>query len=147
MQKNYDKTIDDDEFIKAFSKFESKNTSQSRYLLTQIEKELTSNEKIIDIKEIHVEHILPKSNEHWKFNEEIHADNLNKFGNLTLLGSEYNIQASNQVFSEKMLYKKSNVELTKDLLKYENWTADSINARQEELATLANSVWCKQKIS
>lgn len=134
--------IDDEDFMMRFKKFTSKNTKHIRYLLTSLETEISGTEKKIDKLNIHVEHIMPKSNDIWDYDSLMHEEYVNRFGNLTLLGPEYNIDASNNLFSDKLSqYKKSTVNLTKELLESSDWGKEQIEERQKRLAEIAIRIW------
>ncbi|MBR8645875.1 HNH endonuclease [[Brevibacterium] frigoritolerans] len=55
---------------------------------------------------------------------------VNRIGNLTLLGSELNITASNHPFLEKKKkYEQSIIMLTKEICQEDKWTFEEINIR------------------
>lgn len=137
------KIIDNKLFIEAFTSFSTKQTTQTRYLLSELERNLGTDEKTINEQYINIEHIMPLSNS-WGFEPKTHNDYVNRLGNLTLLGSEYNQSASDKQYVEKLsYYAKSDVNLTKKLLKYSDWGIESINNRQRELAEQAILIWRK----
>lgn len=138
--------IADEEFFQNFKIFEIKNPQIIRYLLKKIHNHSSDEIRILDDnKEVHIEHILPKTPRNKKLNllaRNDHERLINRFGNLTLLGQEFNLKAQNKAFNEKkMIYEQSEIPLTKDLLKYETWSTKEINQRQEELAQLALKIW------
>lgn len=134
--------IDDEDFKIRFSKFEIKVTKNIRYLLGEIERYISGTEKKIDESNIHVEHIMPKSNKKWNYDDFMHEEYVNRFGNLTLLGPEYNNDASNNLFLDKLeQYKKSEVNLTRQLLDKEDWGKEEIEDRQMWLAEQAVNIW------
>jgi hypothetical protein len=64
------------------------------------------------------------------------------FGNLTLLGSELNIGASNKPFAEKkQRYGQSNILLTKELRKKKKWDFEEIENRSKYLAGISKQIW------
>lgn len=71
-----------------------------------------------------------------------HDEYVNRWGNLTLFFSGYNIPASNKGFEEKKpYYSKSDVDLTKRLCDYEAWGPAQIEQRQRWLAGRAEKLW------
>jgi hypothetical protein len=66
---------------------------------------------------------------------------VNRIGNLTLLGSELNIGASNNPFAEKkQRYGKSNILLTQEICGYIKWTFEEIEQRSKYLAGIAKQI-------
>jgi len=92
---------------------------------------------------IHLEHIMPKKlNEDWKIDEELHKNYLNRIGNLTLLGQEYNRKIQNFNFSKKKeKYTESKIQITNDLVSYDKWDIEDIEKRQEDLYVKALEIW------
>lgn len=139
--------ISDEDFKAAFMKASVKNVgSKARYILKCLANhgscEIVVNDDNYDV---NVEHIMPKQckgNPDWDVSEEDHAKYQGYYGNLTLLGSEYNKKNSNKGFDvKKKIYAESKIELTRDLVKYSSWTPNDILKRQEELADMAIKVW------
>jgi len=120
-----------------------------RYTLQRIEEHVApSVEKKIKANSlVHIEHIMPqKLSNSWRNslgrNAEFHDEYINKYGNLTLLFWSLNIPASNNGFSvKKEFYKKSQVEITTQLLAQGMWGLEQIDERQRWLARLADEVW------
>lgn len=142
--------VSDEEFETAFNDFQSKNTKIVRYILSKIathqEKEIMINE---DSNLVHVEHILPKKSGEWIdklawIDEEDCSNYVNKLGNLTLLGSEFNRKISNKIFPEKKkTYAKSKINISRELIDFSEWNKDTILHRQSEFANLAKEIWKK----
>jgi len=148
----------DNEFYSSFQKRDFCRTPQTKYILENIENVLTNNtrEKLINTHtDVHVEHIMPRDIGRKSINEkEIvwqkelgsrfsdYSIYVNRIGNLTLLGSELNITASNNPFVEKKKkYKQSNIALTKELCQEEKWTFEEIKMRSAYLAGIAKKIW------
>ncbi len=121
LKKLYSLMVSDEEFINNFRIFNSKKNAVIRYLLRKINNFDINETKIVDdSNRVHVEHILPKKiNDEWiNFNDEDHETYLWRLGNLTLLGQEYNNRAKNKGFDKKKeIYKKSEIKMTRDLIK------------------------------
>ena len=64
-------------------------------------------------------------------------------GNLTLLGKRLNQSAKNLSFEVKKndYYSKSEIEMTKDLLKIEKWTPREVEQRAERLGKKIINIW------
>lgn len=67
---------------------------------------------------------------------------IDRLGNLTLLAKRLNEKIKNSKFPvKKPEYEKSDLELTKQLLKYVDWNSANINERQEWMAGFAKDIW------
>ncbi len=137
--------ISDDEFKSSFRMFTVKKKPVVRYLYRAINNYSNKETRIInDNSKIHIEHIMPQKLGNWNIIKEDHEEYLSKFGNQTLLGEEYNKNATNKEFSyKKDIYSKSQIKLTRDLSKLDKWDINSIKKRQEELADIAVEIWKK----
>ena len=64
-------------------------------------------------------------------------------GNLTILGERLNRNAQNKSFPDKsaQFYKKSEIALTKDLLKYSAWDETAIKKRGLDLVKALAKLW------
>lgn len=148
----------DTEFYLNFQSRDFTRSAQTKYILEMIENELTNNtkEKMISSRaDVHIEHIMPRvlvRNQStdiegsWKADLGSRASEysvyVNRIGNLTLLGSELNITASNSPFLEKKdKYGQSVIQLTKEICKKEKWTFNEIEKRSEYLARIAKKIW------
>lgn len=137
--------IDDDQFSQIFKKFKTKTKSLIRYILVKIANRYQNETNIaLDFNKVHIEHIMPENNSKWEVSEKDHTDYLWRLGNLTLLGANFNKRNSNKKLSEKKKgYSDSDINLTKKLLAYDDWGVKQIQLRQEELTTMALSIWTK----
>jgi len=138
--------IKDDEFYENFKIFEAKKSNVIRYLLRKINNYSNVETRLInDNNVIHIEHIIPKkprSFSDWGIDSDTHKEYLNRFGNLTLLGQEYNKSAVNKNFKDKKeVYMRSDIPMTKELTSYKTWTIKDIEKRQEKLAKKALKIW------
>jgi len=140
--------ISDEEFYESFKLFEVKRSNTIRYLLRKIHNHSNVETRIISDNDIvHIEHILPKkirSADDWEIDEHTHEEYLNRFGNVTLLGQEYNRNAVNKDFStKKEIYQQSEIPMTQALTDYKSWTIRDIDKRQKELANISVEIWKK----
>lgn len=103
--------LSDEKFHGNFQRFEVKKGNVIRYLLRKIHNYQNEETRIIeDSNIVHVEHIMPKKlrlADDWKVDADQHEMYVNRFGNLTLLGQEYNRSAVNKDFeSKKEIYQQ-----------------------------------------
>ncbi len=108
-------------------------------------------------KELHLEHIIPKTIDTKKSKREFgdwieylgensldkHKAYVNRIGNFTLLGQKLNIVASNNPFDDKLVeYKKSNISLTKDIASnYTTFFFSDVEERSETMGNEAIILW------
>ncbi|MYD60705.1 MAG: DUF262 domain-containing protein [Gemmatimonadetes bacterium] len=123
-------------------------TKAKRFLLGLAYHQQPDDIAIINERRYTVEHILPESATHlsgWSnFDQRVHADNIYRIGNLTLLGSADNKPgpAFNGSFSEKKdIYRNSIISLTQEISEIPDWSIEEIQKRQKQLAKLAARVW------
>ena len=133
--------ISNEAFKNHFWTLETKNKPIIRYILKEINNLNSTNETIIsDSIDVHIEHILPQTKGEWIIYD--HEDFVNKLGNLTLLGSEFNRKISNSLFdNKKKMYQKSEIKITQDLLTYSSWGPTEINLRQKRFTDHALTIW------
>lgn len=157
---------DNDEFEGKFALFNNKGSEErAKLILTKIEYYLQGNTGETDIRggaEVHLEHVIPQTIVGKKAIEEgggdwvkylgenkdevleLHKKNINKIGNLTILGQALNIKASNNPFhSKKNEYAKSVFLLNKeDLVKnYTDFKFPQVEQRGKSLAKIAVKIW------
>lgn len=115
----------------------------AKYLLLRLELSMSENSNIEKVYRgiISVEHILPQNpgeKSEWKkkFTDEEREKYTNKLGNLVLLSRRKNSSANNRSFKEKLkkYFTKgiTDFELTKEILKYDEWDKISIEKRQRD---------------
>lgn len=148
----------DNEFYLKFQNRDFSRNAQTKYILEMIENELTNNtkEKMISVRtDVHIEHIMPREivrkigkevDYSWQRELGSRASEylmyVNRIGNLTLLGSELNITASNFPFLEKKKkYEQSIIMLTKEVCQEDKWTFEEISIRSAYLAGIAKKIW------
>lgn len=153
-----ERTPKDNEFRQKFQLREFRQDNQTKYVLEQLEYGLTeTTEKIVaGRQEVHIEHIMPLSITTKKSRDQHggdwvsylgedasrHREYARKVGNLTLLGSELNVRASNNPFNaKKSIYEKSDVLLTRELVGYPTWNVCAIEERGRLLAERAINIW------
>ena len=105
-------------------------------------------EIVLEPAKVNVEHIMPVSlPDYWLdylgIEKETAEEHVELLGNLTLLGEEYNKEASNYSFERKKsgYYPKSKIHMTRELLDIARWDLKAIKQRQQELGELACKTW------
>lgn len=94
--------------------------------------------------DVTLEHVLPvNKGASWNaFDDETHASQLNRIGNLCLLAEDDNATLGNGSYAaKKAAYAKSRFLLTKDIAAESAWTVKEIDARSAKLASLAVKTW------
>lgn len=121
-----------------------RNKNLVRYILFEIDNQLTSSKKDYEDSNATIEHILPENpSEIW--DESFSLEDMDKYvyrlGNYILLESTLNKKIGNKSFEEKKSeYKKSNFKITSELV-FENWTKEEIKKLQQKYAKIASSIW------
>jgi Protein of unknown function DUF262/Protein of unknown function (DUF1524) len=131
----------DPEFLAAFKSFSIKQATQAHYLLRRIEayKNPPNQSGIATRKDATLEHIYAQKS---KAVLSSHADLINRFGNLTLIGSGPNSSMGNVTFAKKRArFAVSPFWITKQLAKYKTWDETAIAKRQGDLADIAVKIW------
>lgn len=146
--------VDDEIFKRNFASRNFNPTEpRTKYILWKLSK--PTGETLLNMKEIQTEHIMPQTlSDEWinylqtktsKSKEEImalHAENLNRIGNLTIIKGEWNISMSNRLFeAKKDDYCKSEFQITKELKNYDKWTFDEIENRTANLIEVGLDIW------
>lgn len=94
--------------------------------------------------DVTLEHVLPlNKGASWNsFDDETHASQVNRIGNLCLLAEDDNATLGNGSFgAKKLAYIKSKIMLTKEIAKETAWTIKEIDERSAKLASLAVKTW------
>jgi hypothetical protein len=138
----------------------------ARYIAFKLNESLTGNMGVLkfDPNLIHVEHIAPDAmTEDWKISlgilatdqDEIAAeydDLTEKLGNKTILEFGINVPLQNKPFGIKKKgilvgkkkikgYEDSSIQMTRDLLSFEFWSRELIEARTKWFAEMFNIIW------
>lgn len=131
--------ISNELFETSFKEYEPENTQIAKYILVKIEDYLTGEKSAtLDWDRLTLEHILARGLS-WEGNDDFKE----KLGNTTLLSDPRNKAVGNKPFSSKReeYRDETRITLTQDLVKYSDFTKDSIIERQTKLAALAKKVW------
>ena len=129
----------------------SNNKNLVRYILTQIENQLSSGEKGVTQEVVTIEHIMPQRlNKGWNISQTDHKNCVNMLGNLTILKGASNSSASNKAINEKIRhFKDSDLKMNGDLVdlinKKSDWGKDEIIERQNAFAEASDGIWSVDK--
>lgn len=141
---------DDRQFKAAFCEKElrttnSRNKKVVRYILFEIEKQLSGSAFDFESATYNLEHILPENpSSDWSYIEEPKQDRLiYRLGNMTPLESAGNRDAGNGGYSLKRpIYGQSDFRITQAIAEhYEIWDEHKIEARQKKMADVAAGIW------
>lgn len=130
------------------TKMKKYDSERTKLFLSAIERRIGGKEAG-DVGSATVEHILPQTlNDIWRRDlganaDEIRADYLHSFGNLTL--TKVNAELGNASYIEKRReYRNSCFRLNRDIAqKFEEWTAREIEERADFLADQAIKIWAR----
>ena len=135
-----------DFFIEKFMDIEYKNYPLVVYILSNVEKAKGgTDEQIVNLKKVNIEHILPKDPSEWKLTKKDIKDYVDNLGNLTLISERINGSMGNQALEEKLDWlKKSKLHINQELVKRvelnNKWGKKEIDDRQREIAEFAHDV-------
>lgn len=140
----------DSAFKQAFSVAQISRQNLARFYLTRLESALngTNVQELVpnpSTGHINLEHVLPQTlTDTWlkSWKQDAARGYQKRLGNLALLNSKENSKTGNNDFSLKSkAYEKSSIVLTKRIAEYSEWTQESIDARQRQMAELAVKAW------
>ncbi|MGE0824693.1 MAG: DUF262 domain-containing protein [Candidatus Binatia bacterium] len=136
---------------KVFRTIQSRNKRIVRYILFQLERQISGQEYDFESESYSVEHVLPENpTTDWEqFTDEAVENFTYRLGNLTLLAAATNRGVGNSDFADKRTaYRTSEFATTRKLAE-ENaeWNSDRIVARQNGMAKIATSIWRIDQLS
>ncbi|MBN2718303.1 MAG: DUF262 domain-containing protein [Deltaproteobacteria bacterium] len=141
----------DEQFQTAFAQKEfrtstSRNKKIVKYILFEIEKQLSGQDFDLESASYTLEHILPErpDEKFWAHIEESKQERLvYRIGNMTPLESKPNRDIGNSDYSKKCIaYGESVFQITRALAEhYDMWNEDKIEARQNRLSKIALGIW------
>lgn len=114
------------------------------WLMTQLANSKQSATKEVAMNEANLEHIYPINATTAEWPNKLDLDPyVWRIGNLTILGEKLNRDAANKSYTTKCkgYYSKSEIVITKDILKYKAWTPAELEKRSEVMAKLIISVF------
>jgi len=138
--------VSDEKFLQDFAFLSMPTKGQNkkivRYILCKLEADLSQLE--VNEDSFSIEHILPESpHDGWKQNfTDLEIEELvYRIGNLTPLEPHLNRQVGNELYGIKgKAYQQSVYQLTQNILA-EEWTPNTLNRRQRQLAQRAVQIW------
>jgi uncharacterized protein with ParB-like and HNH nuclease domain len=138
--------VSDEKFFQDFSVLSISTKGQKkklvRYILCKLETDTSKKE--VNEDSFSIEHILPESpSENWRknFTDSQIEEMVYRVGNLTPLEPTLNRQVGNELYSRKQTaYQQSVYKLTQDI-SAEEWTPNTVAARQNRLAKRAVHIW------
>jgi hypothetical protein len=142
--------IDDDAFRLAFANkvlrtSAARNRNIARYLLFQLERQISGQDLDEDSARYTLEHVLPENPEqHWpQFSDEQADDAIYRLGNLTLLEASSNRDLGNSGYATKRVaYHASGISITRSIaIDNDSWDSDRVAVRQHEMAKQATAIW------
>jgi hypothetical protein len=142
----------DDDFRRSFEIAQERSPQKAQYLLRMLEREARRREFGAAAGELQpgavsLEHIFPKNaGSEWdavvSADAAIKDDCTYRLGNQCLLTERMNRQAGRRHFVQKVeFYQASDLRTTNHLTQYDEWNRNTIDARQNVLATLAVQAW------
>ena len=136
--------VSDQKFLRDFSLLSISTRGQKKKLARYILWKLEGDSPLVDEDSFSIEHILPESPSiHWlqNFNEAQIEEMTYRIGNLTTLEPALNRKIGNEFYPIKReTYQKSIYKLTQGILS-EEWTPNTLNIRQRNLARQAVNIW------
>ena len=148
--------LSDNRFRNAFAEkslktTQSRNKRVVRYLLLQLERQLSGKDYDFESERYTIEHVLPENpGTDWEqFADEQLESMVYRLGNFTLLASTDNRDLGNKSFAAKReVYRTSEFEITRKLAEDNaEWNAERIAARQNQMAHLATAIWRIDQLS
>lgn len=130
---------------------QSRNKRIIRYILCELEKQLTGTALDFDSDSFNIEHILPENPETgWEmFSEDELEALVYRLGNLTLLQKGANKDIGNKPYAaKKPIFAASPIGITKKVAEDNaDWTPERLAARQNWMANQATAIWRVPQLS
>lgn len=128
----------------AFDTKQTRNRRVVRYILTKLERQLSGVELDPEAESINIEHILPQNpSQEWNFTDAEAQGAIYRVGNMTLLRRDDNREIDNSSYeTKKPVFVDCEFLVTSTIpAEYEDWTIDTVGARQSSLANTASGIW------
>jgi uncharacterized protein with ParB-like and HNH nuclease domain len=118
-----------------------KETIHYMLLEYEISKNNTGSDMVLKTSDS-IEHILPLEADKIDINEDKHKELRHRLGNLTILSIGGNASASNERFNNKKeVYLDSDFKMTQELIEYDTWEEEDIQARTDYLIQFFTQRW------
>ncbi len=122
--------------------------TEAIWLMTTLANDRQSKTKEVGMNKANLEHIFPQnpSLSEWP-NAAALENHVWHIGNLTILGERLNRNAQNKGFKQKStnFYGKSEIEMTKDILSFTNWSHENLINRARLLVLQISKLWPFEK--
>jgi hypothetical protein len=118
--------------------------AEALWIMTALANSMQSATKEVGMDKANLEHVFPQNPKISGWPNMSALEGLTwHLGNLTILGEKLNRAAQNRGFKDKcsLHYGKSEIEMTKNLLKYQAWDEAQIKSRAKELVGEVDKVW------
>jgi hypothetical protein len=123
----------------------SRNAKVVRYILCRLEKQESGRDFDFDSASYTIEHVLPQNPQiGWEaFGDRDLETFIYRMANMVMLEAGKNKEIANRSYHDKQaVLRESGFALTRRLAEdNDDWTPDRLDARQQQLARLATSVW------
>ena len=140
--------LEDSKFQSAMQDANMTGNEKIKQFLLGINSYMGGDQRLLNAHHCTVEHILPKSQQHWSgwtgFSDVDENEWIQRIGNLTLMGPSDNKPGPkfNGNFAKKCeSYQNSEIALTREISNFSEWTPDTIERRQKEMIKKALEVW------
>ncbi len=140
--------LDDSRFRKTMAESRMTGKRKIKLFLLGINTEVQADFQILNQEMCTIEHILPKSPDHWEsWDGFLDIDKgawVHRLGNLTLMGPADNKPGPefNGNFGKKVeSYRNSGLKITRKITEFSGWNPESVQHRQNEMAKVAVRVW------
>ena len=124
---------------------DTRNNRVMRYILCELEKQVSGQDWDFESDAFNVEHVLPQNPQsNWaQFSDQEVQDQVYRIGNMALLPKAANKDIGNASYADKRpVLAQAPFNLTRELAdENEDWTPSRIASRQKKLAKLASTVW------
>jgi len=124
---------------------QARNRRVVRYILFELERQASGNTLDFEDSQITLEHVCPLNpGDGWPRFSEADLDALtSRLGNMALLEAGSNRDAGNASYEVKRAaFDKSSFRTTREIAdRYEDWTPETIESRQEAMARSAAAIW------
>lgn len=123
----------------------SRNKKVVRYLLFEIEKQITQRDFDRESAAYNLEHVLPENpSDAWSYLDELSQERMMyRIGNMTLMKTKPNQRLGNSNYEAKReVYRDSDFQITRSIAEnYDVWEEKVVDARQLQLAKKACTIW------
>jgi hypothetical protein len=130
---------------------QSRNNKIVRYILCNIEKQMTGADHDRDGASLTIEHVLPQNPEDgWEQFSELEIDaSVYRLGNMTLLETTINKEVGNTTYDiKRAAYETSGFGMTQKIATdNDSWSTNRIESRQNALAKVATGIWRVAQLS